>query len=312
MISDAHSHNREVKPQCSRCGGTGVEPVSVPDGTPGAVEAGPDGAVGDNGANGTQHDAETVHGKMGKPRCNRRRKQCSKCQHRFPKDEYELWECPKCGTDRHCRASPPIGAPPGSPCKYHGGMSLPAGPMHPTWAHGRYSKVTPPHMVKTYEASMVDEQLLSVREEIALHNAMIVERMGRLQKLDASSKLWSDLKTNQKNLKAARAAGDTDTMLKLLQRQEILIERGSAVGELMDDTIKICQSKRKLAASESKMLRDNRLVLSQERATAIIVSLASSVREHVTDQTQLRQIAYDFSLLLDDRTVDAVPLTDGE
>ncbi len=287
---------------CIRCNGTGTEPTNAPNGTPGAMEP------GSNGANG--RDAGTAHGKMGKPRCNRRRKVCSKCTHRFTKAEYELWECPNCGFDRHCLASPPIGSPPGSPCKYHGGMALPAGPNHPSWIHGRYSKVTPPYMTEIYEASRKDEKLLSVREEIALHDAMIVEFVSRLQKLGPSSKLWAELKENQKNLNAARAAKDTGTMAKLLQRQDGVIERGSAIGELWDDTMKTCQSKRKLTASESKMERDNRMVLSQERVTFILVSMATIVRNNVSNPTELRQIAFDFSLLLDDRTVDAANVTE--
>lgn len=287
MISDAHSHNGEVKPQCSRCGGTGSEPDQPP-----AKEA--------NGSG-------SAHGKLGKPMCGRRSKQCRKCKRAFSKGEYEIWACPNCGTNRACRQPPPIGAPIGAPCKYHGGMALPAGPLHPSWIHGRYSKVTPPHMTEAYEAAMKDENLLSIREEIALHNAMIVERWGRLQKLEAASKLWADLKSVWAKLEEARAAGDTGAILKLLSRLGKIIRDGSATGQLMEEVSVLCERKSKLTTREFQRLRDMRQMVTQERVTTIIVSLAASVREHVTDATQLRQIAYDFSLLLDDhRTVDEV------
>ena len=295
---------------CTRCLGTGVEPADAPDGAPGPAVSHSDAPEGGNGpagikGDGKDPDAGAAHGKLGKPMCGRRRKRCRKCRRKFSKEEHEIWDCPNCGESRACRNAPTVGTPLGSPCKFHGGMSLPAGPLHPTWKHGRYSKITPPHMTEAYETAMKDEQLLSIREEIALYNAMIVERWGRLGKLEAASKLWADLKVIWGNLEKARAAGDTDAMLTLLNQVGKRIRDGSEVGQLFSEVDKLCLSKGKLTKWEFQRLRDMRQLVTQERVTALVVSLCSSVRDNVSSSDELRQIAYDFSLLLDDRTVDA-------
>lgn len=157
-------------------------------------------------------------------------------------------------------------------------------------------------MTEAYEASRKDDELLSTREEIALHNAMIVERWGRLQKLDASGKLWDRLKKLQLELEEARSMGDTAMMAKLLQRQSKIIKEGAEYGQIMREVSDLCERKSKLSSREFMRLKEMRQMLSQERATAIIVSLAASVREHVTDQEVLARISQDFSLLLDDDT----------
>ncbi len=64
-------------------------------------------------------------------------------------------------------------------CLAHGGKT-PRGAASPHFKTGRYSRSLPGHLVAAYKRARHDPQLLSLREEIALTDAMIAELLAQL------------------------------------------------------------------------------------------------------------------------------------
>ena len=130
--------------------------------------------------------------------CGARLKRCRKCKHRFTKEEYDLLACPECGEDRTCKT--PV-AGPGMRCRLHGGKSL-SGPAAPAWRHGRYSRTLPTGLVRRYEESLADPELLALRDEIALLDAHTLELIATLSNSEGPA-LWQQLQELQTGLSAA-------------------------------------------------------------------------------------------------------------
>jgi len=89
-------------------------------------------------------------------------------------------QSPTCGAKTRsggtCQKAPVPGR---ARCRLHGGASLPAGPMHPTYKHGRYSKGGIPKGLREHlERAEADPDLMSLREEIVVIQAVIAERLA--------------------------------------------------------------------------------------------------------------------------------------
>ncbi len=89
----------------------------------------------------------------------------------------------KCGAKKRdgtpCKAS----AMKNGRCRIHGGLT-PSGFASPQFKTGRYSKVLPEAMRRRYEVARDDEDLLSLRDEIALLDLRIIELLGRAEDED--------------------------------------------------------------------------------------------------------------------------------
>jgi len=64
-------------------------------------------------------------------------------------------------------------------CMSHGGKT-PRGAASPHFKTGRYSRSLPGRLVATYEEALSDPRLLSLREDIALTDAMLMETLSQL------------------------------------------------------------------------------------------------------------------------------------
>lgn len=68
-------------------------------------------------------------------------------------------------------------------CKLHGG-TMGSGPAHPTFKHGRFSKVLPKNLLAKYHESANDPELLSHQDELRLvdaHLGDLVEALSRAE-----------------------------------------------------------------------------------------------------------------------------------
>ncbi len=64
-------------------------------------------------------------------------------------------------------------------CLVHGGKT-PRGAASPHFKTGRYSRSLPGHLLATYEDARRDPRLLSLRDELALTDAMLAETLSQL------------------------------------------------------------------------------------------------------------------------------------
>jgi len=154
-------------------------------------------------------DCAQTPDKHGQVLCWRRRSRCNNpdCQdprtglphhytglpHRYSGEERELWNCPVCKKDRHCRKRV---TPPNRGCCKHGGKS-PTGYDHPRTKTGEYSKYIQNDSLRAaYEETLASPALLSIEEHIALLYAQVKE-VTRNFDGGVSRELLKQMKTNR-------------------------------------------------------------------------------------------------------------------
>jgi hypothetical protein len=69
-------------------------------------------------------------------------------------------------------------------CRVHGGRSRPGGPSHHTYRHGRYSKILPKDLKSRYEQALLDPELTSSKEEIAVLVALMPDAFANIGQQD--------------------------------------------------------------------------------------------------------------------------------
>ena len=173
----------------------------------------------------------------------------------------------KCGgrlalTDppRYCTQHPLSGR---SRCKFHGGRAR-RGVEHPGWKTGAYSGVLPRRLAETYEAALADDQLLSLRQEIALLRAIAIQSVERASHCSHTGADWTDFR---------------ETVIKLdrLVRSESL--RSEALG-----TVISAETALALRHAETTVLLEalDDLVTDSELRTAIRRRVAAGLAELTT------------------------------
>lgn len=174
-------------------------------------------------------------------------------------------------------------------CKLHGGNTPVAGPTHPTYKHGRYSKAlngTP--LDELYQTARTDPKLLALREDIALLTSMQQQTIAGLQ-TGESGEAW------------AKIANDVGFLLMQLpqlglkdKHLEYLHERLTAVHETATGALgdkkarqeyeERAETIRKLVDTERKYEEGLRLYLPLDRANAIMGRWLDAIRRVVPQE----------------------------
>ena len=164
---------------------------------------------------------------------------------------------------RYCTQHPLRGR---TRCKFHGGRAR-RGVEHPAWKTGAYSGVLPRHLAETYEAALADDQLLSLRQEIALLRALAIQSVERASRRCYEGADWTDFK---------------ETVIKLdrLVRSETL--RNEALGNVISAEAALA-----LRHAETTVFLDalNELIIDSELRTSIRRRVAAGLAEITTPST---------------------------
>jgi len=221
-------------------------------------------------------------------RCGARTRQCRKCGHRFTKAEHDLWECPECGEHRACMQ--PV-AREGQRCRYHGGAS-PGGLAASNFKHGRYSRYLPGRIAERYQEALQDDELLSMRDEVALLDTRLAELVRELEAGD-SRDLWDDLHSIYQGMVRARQRGKTRDMARAIIEIGELIERGAGKWATWDAIGELMEQRRKLVESERRRMLDLQQYVTAERVMLLITAIVNVVARYVDDKRTLGRIAAD-------------------
>src|SRR5688500_15140239 len=65
-------------------------------------------------------------------------------------------------------------------CRMHGGKT-PSGLASPNLLHGRYSKDLPTQLLTRFEEALEDRELLSLRQDVGLLDAMITQKLAEMR-----------------------------------------------------------------------------------------------------------------------------------
>ena len=129
-----------------------------------------------------------------------------------------------------CKSRPMIGT---TVCRMHGGKAALStrGKANGNYKSGKYSKYAaiPARMKESYEASLQDEQLLELKQEIALTDSRLGDLIKRVDSGESGA-IWKELKQEWKDFVTANRDNDKKQAKLSINRIGELITKGN--GEL--------------------------------------------------------------------------------
>ncbi len=178
-------------------------------------------------------------------------------------------------------------------CRMHGGAT-PVGIGASQWKHGKYSKVLPPKLLERYEEALDNKDLLTLRDEIALVDALVLDRLERMQKIEggATDERWLKLKARYERAVEAEKAGDQREMLRNFRAMASLLA-GATEAELRTEILELLERRRKLVETERRMLVEMGLMLSVTEAAALVAVITHIIERHVKDRATRAAISKD-------------------
>jgi hypothetical protein len=188
-------------------------------------------------------------------------------------------------------------------CYLHGGKSLPPGPSHPRYIHGRLSKALPANLRDKLEEAVADPSLVSLREDVAFADVRRNELASRVESGE-SGKAWEELGKALRAFDAANSlakqAAESENPVLLasareeaasaFQRMRSLITAGKKNESSWDEAIEMTERLAALKAAEMSRLRTLYQMMTLEDVLLMIGQLHNIVAEVVTDREQLTEI----------------------
>lgn len=168
-----------------------------------------------------------------------------------------------------------------------------AGPAHPAYKHGRYSKYLPETLLPDFVAARKDKELLVLIDEIGLVDTRLSDLVRRLDKKESGA-LWKMLGNAWKAYKGARNDDDAAHWLAEVGR---LIQQGVGDWAIWNDILGTIDQRRKLVESERKRMVELQQIITADQAVTLISTLVDSVRRNVKDPVALSNISRDIAAI---------------
>jgi hypothetical protein len=163
-----------------------------------------------------------------------------------------------------------------------------AHPNFKTGKQSRYFKDLPAELKAGYAASKKDEELTSIKEELAVQTALIQRRLADLkaQKIPP----WTAVVEALNDLKLA-AAEDKPARFAALEH---VIRTGHDAWEgeraIVDDIREMLQERTRLAVAEHRREIDLRSMVPVEAAYAFLARIMEAIKEVITDRDTFRRL----------------------
>lgn len=202
-------------------------------------------------------------------------------------------------------------------CYHHGGASIPPGPGHPTYKHGRTSKLAkylPEAFQKLYNESHSDAELLSIRGEAALLETRVKVLCERLYSGESGAlwkrllKHWNDFEEGNRLSREAASTEDPERRGDLRQQAQELIQSAvQNIGRIIREAEKDESNWRELIATsqqsaglkqaEMGRLQKLQMMMTAEEAIVLMHQLQQAVADVVSDPSLRQAIARRFEQL---------------
>lgn len=180
-------------------------------------------------------------------------------------------------------------------CRKHGGAT-PRGFASANFKHGRHSKALPHRWIARYKAAIGDTELLSLKSEIAVLDAMIDERL-RLIDDETSAQMWKHVEAKAAEFSTAREAKDADTMKTSMEDLLELVFKGAQARQNERDLVVMFESRRRLVESQRKALIEAEQTMTYDQVMTLFTALIATVRETVKNPTELATLQTEFARL---------------
>lgn len=181
-------------------------------------------------------------------------------------------------------------------CRMHGGASL-KGIASPAFKHGRYSKTLPPRLLEHYNTAVQDQELLSVREDIALVDARLADLLKRVD-TGESGKLWELARKATDDLRMAMNNENYGGVSLAVDKLDRLIGSGLTDHAAWSNLLIILDQRRRLVESEQKRLVAMEQMITSEQAMMLIAGILDSLKQNIKDRHVLNAINADLMRLV--------------
>lgn len=188
-------------------------------------------------------------------------------------------------------------AMPNGRCKMHGGKSL-TGMANPAFKTGRYSKHIPPRMRQRYTEALDDPDLISLRGDLALVEARLVDVLARVDTGESGDR-WRLLKAAWDQFARARSGGDLDEMGATLAEVEKAITKGVQDYAAWTEVRSLLDQRTRLAEAERKRLEAAHQTVTVSQMMTFLGVLQDSISRHVADRKAVAAIGADIMRLID-------------
>jgi hypothetical protein len=236
-------------------------------------------------ANGNGHNGKKPNGsrngkksvlknEKGEPICGRRKRQCRKCFYRFRAVDHELWDCPKCGEDRHCQETKLYF---NGCCYLHGGPST--GPLNikppaTSLRHGLYTRVW-----KRFDLDEMFTALMERKDELRDPIESLGNLETRIMQLHESGESSGLFKAIHKAWLALRKAGSNKNQQAVcLKTLEGLIEQGAGEAITWDEIFKLDKQANELRMIIHRMEVERGLLIKLDYSIAMMGAFYNAVK----------------------------------
>jgi hypothetical protein len=153
-------------------------------------------------------------------------------------------------------------------------------------------------MVAKYQAAERDPELTSLRSELALIDARLVDLLTRVHSGESGA-LWRALRKSYRALKLAQRTGDVAKMHEAFAEMETRIEAAVVDTDAWNEIHTLVESRRKLADTESRRLATLQQMITQEQALLLIGRITDIITRHIPDQQVLGNVVIDLQRLIE-------------
>lgn len=174
-------------------------------------------------------------------------------------------------------------------CRLHGGKT-PRGFNSPNLKHGRYSKDLPTRLAAAYQDAADDPELLSVRQDIELIDAMIRASFSDLE-AGENPKAWEEARKLVSRANAGYMNENYGQLADALLELRLLIESRqnyyAAEGALRDKL----EQRRRMVETEQKINLQAERAIGVDQLMLLMGAVLNVIMEVVKDRDQRHQIA---------------------
>jgi hypothetical protein len=176
-------------------------------------------------------------------------------------------------------------------CHLHGGKT-PRGFHLPQTRTGKYSKVLPLRLSARYHEALTNQDLLSLREDIAVTEARLTDLLSRVDSGE-SGQVWQALQHAADAFEAALQAGDTLAIDRHWATMQELVRQGSADYAAWAEIYKVRETRCKLTQKETRTLLTQQQMVTVQELSHMFGAITSAITRSVvanTDEATGRRI----------------------
>jgi len=181
-------------------------------------------------------------------------------------------------------------------CRSHGAgyRDKPGGLNNKQIVNGKYANHLPAKLLTAYEEFVEDPDIVSMRNEMALLDARIIELVDTIG-TSTSEDAWFSVR------RACGVLGKKDIYEEDVEEAVGLLGNALVYNDNDDkvwkDLMNVIDNRRKLAETERRRIVDAQHTMTYEQANMIISYMMTSIRTHVEDPEILRAISEDMRRL---------------